>query len=326
MAEVCSFLLEWLLYRLDKRRNLGKQVCCRVGDGKKLLAITLPIAVTAYIRSGLITLQHILIPEGLRQSGASHAAALVAYGTIQSMALPIILYPAALMYSFSGLLVPELAEAEVHDRRRHIHYMISRVWSLSLLFSFGVAGVLICFSQEIGMALYPNSEAGYYIRILAPLIPIMYLDTATDAMMKGLGEQLYSMKINIADAAISLLLVLILIPKFGIWGYVITIYASELFNTVCSITHLLVISGTPVQICKWVYKPLFCIVGATALVRFVLERSVWQIDAAALSIVLHILAVGVVYIALLRLTRALEREDVRWIKALLGIKKKVKAP
>ena len=326
VAEACSFLLEWLLYRLDKRRNLGKQVCYRVGDGKKLLAITLPIAVTAYIRSGLITLQHILSPEGLRQSGASHAAALVAYGTIQSMALPIILYPAALMYSFSGLLVPELAEAEVHDRRRHIHYMISRVWSLSLLFSFGVAGVLICFSQEIGMALYPNSEAGYYIRILAPLIPIMYLDTATDAMMKGLGEQLYSMKINIADAAISLLLVLILIPKFGIWGYVITIYASELFNTVCSITHLLVISGTPVQICKWVYKPLFCIVGATALVRFVLERSVWQIDAAALSIVLHILAVGVVYIALLRLTRALEREDVRWIRALLGIKKKVKAP
>ena len=326
VAEVCSFLLEWLLYRLDKRRNLGKQVCYRVGDGKKLLAITLPIAVTAYIRSGLITLQHILIPEGLRQSGASHAAALVAYGTIQSMALPIILYPAALMYSFSGLLVPELAEAEVHDRRRHIHYMISRVWSLSLLFSFGVAGVLICFSQEIGMALYPNSEAEYYIRILAPLIPIMYLDTATDAMMKGLGEQLYSMKINIADAAISLLLVLLLIPQYGIWGYVITIYVSELFNTVCSITHLLVISGTPVQICKWVYKPLFCIVTATALVRLCLERSAWQIDAAALSIVLHILAVGVVYIALLRLTRALEREDVRWIKALLGIKKKVKAP
>ena len=222
--------------------------------------------------------------------------------------------------------MPELAEAEVHDRRRHIHYMISRVWSLSLLFSFGVAGVLICFSQEIGMALYPNSEAGYYIRILAPLIPIMYLDTATDAMMKGLGEQLYSMKINIADAAISLLLVLILIPRFGIWGYVITIYASELFNTVCSITHLLVISGTPVRICKWVYKPLFCIVAATALVRLCLEKSAWQINAAALSIVLHILAVGVVYIALLRLTRALEREDVHWIKALLGIKKKVKAP
>ena len=321
VAEVFSFILEWIFYRLDRRRHLGRKIFHQAGDGKKLLSITLPIAATTYIRSGLVTLQHILIPEGLRRSGASHAAALVAYGSIQSMALPVILYPAALMYSFSGLLVPELAEAEVHDRRRHIHYMISRVWSLSLLFSFGVAGVLICFSQEIGAALYPNSEAGYYIRILAPLVPIMYLDTATDAMMKGLGEQLHSMKINIADAALSVVLVLLLIPRFGIWGYVITIYVSELFNTVCSITHLLMISRTPVRLCKWVYKPLFCIVSATAVVRFLLERSAWRIDSAALSIILHAAAVILVYLALLRLTRAVEKEDVRWVKGLFSFPK-----
>ncbi len=321
VAEVFSFLLEWILYRLDRRRYLGVDVCHQAGDTKKLLSITLPIAATAYIRSGLVTLQHILIPEGLRKSGASHAAALVAYGSIQSMALPVILYPAALMYSFSGLLVPELAEAEVHDRRRHIHYMISRVWSLSLLFSFGVAGILICFSGEIGAALYPNSEAGYYIRILAPLVPIMYLDTATDAMMKGLGEQLYSMKINIADAALSVVLVLLLIPRFGIWGYIITIYISELFNTVCSITHLLVISKTPVRLCKWIYKPLFCIVCATAIVRFLLERSAWRIESATLSIILHIIAVVLVYVILLRLTRAVEKEDVRWVKGLFSFEK-----
>jgi stage V sporulation protein B len=134
------------------------------------------------------------------------------------------------------------------------------------------------------------------------------------------------MKINIADAAISLLLVLLLIPRYGIWGYVITIYVSELFNTVCSITHLLVISGTPVRLCKWIYKPLFCIVGATALVRFVLERSAWQIESAAFSIVLHILAVILVYVALLRLTKSLEKDDVRWVEDLFKIEKKVKAP
>ena len=323
-AEVFSFLLEWLLYQIDKRKHLGKTFLHQSGDGKRLLSITLPIAATTYIRSGLLTLQHILIPEGLRQSGASHAAALVAYGTIQSMALPVILYPAALMYSFSGLLVPELAEAEVHDRRRHIHYMISRVWSLSLLFSLGVAGVLICFSGEIGAALYPNSDAGDYIRILAPLVPIMYLDTATDAMMKGLGEQLHSMKINIADAAISLLLVLLLVPRFGIFGYIITIYISELFNTVCSITHLLMISKTPVRLCKWVYKPLFCIVLSTVAVRFLLEQCTWHPQSAALSIILHILAVILLYILLLRLTRAVEKEDVAWVKQLFRIEKRSK--
>jgi stage V sporulation protein B len=325
VAEMFSFFLEWILYQIDKRKHLGKTFLHQSGDGKRLLSITLPIAATTYIRSGLVTLQHILIPEGLRQSGASHAAALVAYGSIQSMALPVILYPAALMYSFSGLLVPELAEAEVHDRRRHIHYMISRVWSLSLLFSLGVAGVLICFSGEIGAALYPNSDAGYYIRILAPLIPIMYLDTATDAMMKGLGEQLHSMKINIADAAISLLLVIFLVPRFGIWGYIVTIYVSELFNTVCSITHLLMISKTPVRLCKWVYKPLICIVVSTAIIRFLLEKSTWHPQSPALSIIIHIATVILLYISLLRLTRAVVKEDVRWVKGLFKRQKKVDA-
>ncbi len=317
VAECASFLLQYFLYLWDRKKNFGSQKPLPHGEGKKLLGITVPIAVTTYMRSGLITLQHILIPEGLRNSGSSHASALIAYGSIHSMALPIILYPAALISSFSGLLVPELTEADVHQSKRHINYMISRVWSLSLLFSLGVAGILICFSSEIGEALYPATETGKYIRLLAPLIPIMYIDTATDAMMKGLGEQVYSMKINVADAAISVLMVWLLVPRYGIDGYLITIYVSELFNTVCSITHLLSVSQTPVRPLKWVYKPLFCIVAATASVRWLLELTQWQIGSAALSILLHILLVLLVYILLLRLTRAIEREDVEWFGSLL---------
>lgn len=316
VAEICSFLLDLVLYLLDRKRHfVGRD---RGGaQTRKLLSITLPIALTTYVRSGLLTLQHILIPEGLRNSGSSHAAALIAYGSIQSMALPVILYPAALISSFAGLLVPELAEAEIQNGRRHIRYMISRVWSLSALFSIGVAGILICFSGEIGEALYPDTDAARYIRLLAPLIPIMYVDTATDAMMKGLGEQVYSMKINIADALISVILVYLLVPRYGIGGYLFTIYFSELFNTVFSITHLLSISQTPVCLAKWVYKPLLAVVGATSAVRLLLFVLPIHVSSAALSITLHCAMVLVLYLLFLRLTGALEREDVCWIRGLI---------
>ncbi|MBE6589371.1 MAG: hypothetical protein E7643_04260 [Ruminococcaceae bacterium] len=317
VAEIGSFFLEFILYLIDKKKNF------KVGDrdsgrteGKKLLSITLPIALTTYIRSGLITLQHILIPEGLRNSGASHASALVAYGSIHSMALPIILYPAALISSFSGLLVPELAESSIQKNDVRIRYMISRVWSLALIFSIGVAGVLICFSSELGEALYPDTEAAKYIRILAPLVPIMYVDTATDAMMKGLGEQVYSMKINIADALISVILVWLLIPKYGINGYIFAIYFSEFFNTVCSIAHLLSVSGTRVRLLKWIYKPLFCIVVSTTVLRAFWSLSSLQIPNTALSIVLHCISTVLLYGALLVLTKGLDKEDLSWIKRL----------
>ncbi len=318
LAELGSFLFSFALYAIDRKGHASKKGSIKNSraEGQRLLKIAVPVAMTAYVRSGLVTLEHILIPEGLRGSGNSHAAALAAYGSIQGMALPIILYPAALISSFSGLLVPELAECAVQGKPRRIRYMISRVWSLSLLFSIGVAGILICFSTEIGNALYPNTEAGNYIRLLAPLIPIMYVDTATDAMMKGLGEQVYSMNINLVDALLSVILVWLLIPRMGIWGYLITIYFSELFNTVLSITHLLSISKTPVRLFKWVYKPLLCIIGATCLARVLLHVTSLSISSRALSIVVHCLITVAVYLLLLLLTRSLEREDLEWFGTL----------
>lgn len=316
-AELLSFIIEAALYFADRKKHFG---VASVTDGqgilKKLLGITLPLALTTYVRSGLLSLQHILIPEGLRNSGSTHAAALIAYGSIQSMALPVILYPAALIASFSGLLIPELAEANVEKSEKHISYMIGRVWSLSMIFSIGVAGVLICFSGEIGNALYPGTEAGYYIRILAPLIPIMYVDTATDAMMKGLGEQVFSMRINIADALLSVALVWLFIPRYGIDGYIATIYFSETFNTVLSITHLLTVSRSPAHPIKWVYKPLLCIVGATSVIRLCGHILPLDFSSAPLSILLHCTLTVIIYLLLLRLTGAIDGEEASWIRGL----------
>ena len=320
LAELGSFLLNFLLYLIDRKRNFPSVSKQSAAEGRALLGITLPIAFTAYLRSGLLTLQHILIPEGLRNSGASHAAALVAYGSIHNMALPVILYPAALISSFSGLLIPALAESNVKKENIRIGYMIRRVWWLSLIFSIGVAGILICFSEELGELLYPNSNAGYYIRLLSPLIPIMYVDTATDAMLKGLGQQVYSMNVNIIDAALSVALVLLLIPRMGINGYIITIYVSEFFNTVLSITRLLCIKQIKPALLKWIYKPLFCIIIATVSVRAVLTRLPSSAISAKGAIV-HCLTVLLCYFLLLIITKSIEKEDVRWFKTLFENKK-----
>ncbi len=321
LAETVSALLSFLLFLIDRlcEQKRGQEVSPLVQTPRPaalpaLLSITLPMAVTAYLRSGLLTLQHILIPEGLRRGGSSHALALSAYGCIHSMALPVLLYPAALIASFASLLVPALAECAVGGSQKRIRYMISRVWSLSLLFSIGVAGILLFFSASLGETLYPGTRAGYYIRLLAPLIPIMYVDTATDAMMKGLGEQIYSMGVNIADAAISVGLVWLLIPRMGIAGYLLTIYISETFNTVMSVAHLLRISRAPVRLFQWICKPLLSIVGATALCRLLF--CLLPLPSGATGLVLSVCLSALLYLLLLLVTGAVEKEDMEWVGTL----------
>ncbi|MBE6529468.1 MAG: hypothetical protein E7680_02555 [Ruminococcaceae bacterium] len=316
LAETLSFLLELILYLIDRRKNFPtKKGISAAAEGRELVRITLPVALTTYARSGLITLEHVLIPEGLRNSGATHAAALAAYGSIQSMALPIILYPAALIASFSGLLIPALAECRVLKSHVRIRYMISRVWHFSLLFSIGVAGILICFSTELGEVLYPGTDTARYLRLLAPLIPIMYVDTATDAMLKGLGEQFRSMIINIADAALSVVLVWILVPKFGITGYLVTIYISELFNTVLSIHRLLVVSKTTPKIFKWVYLPLLSVIGASFAAKGLLSL-LPNPGNGKLAVCLHILLAAGFYLLFVTLSGSVGKEERAWIRTL----------
>ena len=49
------------------------------------------------------------------------------------------------------------------------------------------------------LAIYKSGEVGSYIRLLAALMPVMYMDTVTDGMLRGLGQQLHVMRYNIID-------------------------------------------------------------------------------------------------------------------------------
>jgi len=102
----------------------------------------------------------------------------------------------------------------------------------------------------------------------------MYLDTAVDALLKGLGEQVYIMKVNMADSACGLLLVLLLTPVLGIYGYILCIWICETGNLWASIARLSKITGLSIRnaaaqyiapICACLISGLFCAVFTSNL-------------------------------------------------------------
>lgn len=237
----------------------------------KIIPIALPVGVSAYVRSALSTIEHLAIPWGLKRSGLDASASLASYGILHGMVIPVLLFPSAVLGAFSSLLVPELSSSMAQGDKERIKRIVSRVFNLSLIFAMGVSGIFICFSYEIGAFLYGNQEAGEYIRLLAPLIPLMYLDGSVDAMLKGLGEQVYSMRVNIIDSLISVILIITLLPVFGINGYVAVIFITELINATFSILRLINITGIKTPVFRWVIVPLASIIIATVLVRFILN-------------------------------------------------------
>ncbi len=313
LAEIFSLICSYSLYRFSSK-NEKDVLSCSVF--KNLLRISLPDAIGSEMRSVLTTVEHLLIPKGLKKAGGSIDKSIATYGTVHGMALPIILYPSVLISSLSGLLVPEISTNFVSKNYRQIHYVIRRVLHLTLLFSIGSAGVMFFNAQRLSLSFYNNTETAFYIKILAPLVVIMYMDMAVDGMLKGLDQQISYMKYNIIDAASCVIMVYFLVPIMGVKGYIFVIYASELLNFVLSFRRLSVVSEISIELFKDLVIPIMSII--TSCLICILFNLIFTFDPNRKLLTFLFIGIQVVlYVIFLRIFKSIDDEEIRWLKNLI---------
>ena len=236
-ADGVSLLMMAGFYLLDRRGHYRGEN----PDGhltSRMLGIAVPLALSACARSALTTAQHLLVPRGLKAAGYSANTALSGYGIIQGMVLPVILFPACVLSAAAELIVPALTAAQVQADSRAIRQTAGRLLKLSALYSLSVALFLFVCSDALGMLLYDSRPAGRYIRILAPLVPVMYLDMSVDGCLKGLGQQVWCMAVNIADGLLGHLLTWQLLPRYALTAFLGILCATELVNFSLSLGRL----------------------------------------------------------------------------------------
>lgn len=241
LGNVCGDVISFvcmLLFYLSDRHSVRDYSAQKLKLTSRMLKVALPLAVSAYARSALSTLEHLLVPRGLKAAGFSADRALSGYGVIQGMVLPIVSFPACILMALAELIIPELTEAQVRGNDGDISKTVSLLIKKGLGYSSAVALVLFVFADKLGVRIYSSPEAGDYLRLLAPLIPIMYTDMVADGCLKGLGQQLWCMGINLLDALLGVLLVWQVLPVFALKGYICIIYFNECLNFALSIMRL----------------------------------------------------------------------------------------
>ena len=236
-ADILSCALMLAFYAGDRRRH-GSGEGESVRLTARLLETALPLAVSAYARSALSTLEHLLVPRGLKKSGLGADAALAGYGTIHGMAMPAIGFPSCLLAALAENVIPELTTRQVRGEREAIRREVRSLLALSAAFALASAAALYALAPLIADGLFASPESARYIRLLCPLVPFMYLDTVVDGCLKGLGRQVWSMAVNILDAALGVILVYTLLPIGALGAYVGIIYFNELMNLALSAAGL----------------------------------------------------------------------------------------
>ncbi len=307
LTEILGFLLIFVEFLIDRARHFDKAK----GASAELRGVSkmaLPLAFSAYVRSFLLNIEHILIPRKLRERGEDTAEAYSHYGTLHGMALPLIIYPMSPLSSFAGLLVPEFAEDLAAGRSSRMEKIATRALNTTLTYATVCAVFLFVFAEELGYAIYDSYDAGYYISTLSFIVPIMYMDHVADSMLKGIGEQVYSMWVNITDSLLSVILVWVLIPRLGIMGYAVVIVIMEAYNFILSIFRLRKRVKFTLHPLTAIAQPLFAALFSTYLTRrlFAFGGS----SAPFLWIFLKMLFAAALTVAIMTLAR-LDRSELK---------------
>lgn len=315
ISEIISCAYMFLLYYFEDRKYKNQYYSKKIkqrGVLKRIINISLPIAVSSYIRSALKTIENILIPIGLKKYGSSNKASLEQYGMLTGMALPILNFPSVFLSSFSALLVPEIAEANARGHKKKVNYTISRVFQLTSLLSILITGVIILFSAELGIAIYNNKEISAMLRMLAPLIPLMYLDNVADGMLKGLDQQMSTMTYNIIDSMLRVAMIYYLIPAKGVTGLIIVIIVSNVMDSLLSIGRLFKVASLKFKFFDWALKPSLAITASCIIVTFLFKFINMEYFSTGTSIIIGAVLVSIIYFILLLILDCVKEEDIYW--------------
>ncbi len=275
---------------------------------RRLLTMAVPLAANEYIRSGLNTLEHMLIPRGLKSYGSSDAIA--SYGVIHGMVFPVITFPTAILYSVADILIPELSSCRAGNRPNRITYIVSHIMQLSFAFASLCAAVLYVTAHQLGIMIYSSTEASLYFVRFAPLLVFIYLDTIVDGMLKGLGQQVYNVRLNTCTSILDIMLLVLLLPSYGIDGYIAAFAITKLINFGFSLAKIILVTG---------YRPRAALIFKTLLsaAAAIVMTGFFSSAPEASSAVFLAVSAGTTYSLVMVLTGAITKQDINWLVKLV---------
>lgn len=237
IGEFVSFLFTLFSFCL-RRKKKGASQSTKRSLFRQLLALGMPLTGNSLSVTLLQSVESILIPLMLTLFYGNQHAAIETYGILNGMALPFILFPSTVTNSLSVMLLPKIsaakAEGDQKTLRRASRYPMIFCFLLGIL---GFAGFFLL-GPWIGQLVFQSSACGIYLRLLSFLCPFLYISGILSSILNGLGETKTTFFHNGVSLVIRILFILFVIPRRGIYGYLLGLMTSSIFLVSMNYRHL----------------------------------------------------------------------------------------
>ncbi len=317
VSEFFSAAYLYFCYRRDSARISPQQDDFTIKKRSlvgSIMRMTVPVALSLYLQSTLRLIENILLPNSLRSYAGGSGDGIGLYGTLKGMAMPLLMFPSVFLSSLSAGLIPEISRSVSVRNFGRVDHTLHRVIKITLLCGICVTVLFAAFSHEFGILLYQNETVGQILFLLAPLCPLIYLEIVVSGILRGLGEQISYLKYNIVDSLLRIFLILIVVPNFGLYGFIGIMYLSNVYTSLSAIRRLVKVTGLTFAYKEWIVIPILC-GGLTGLFSKGVFRLLLTVNLdLRLALCGAILLICSGYLILLLITKSVTKQEIHWLK------------
>jgi stage V sporulation protein B len=279
---------------------------------KNLLNLSLPLSANRLLLSILHSIEAVLIPAMLRRFGLTTEEALSIFGILNGMSIPFIMFPTALINALAVLVLPTVSEAQAVNNESLIGKTTAFSIKYSLIIGIISTGLFIIFGKDLGNAVFHNELAGSYLFILSWLCPLIYLTTMLGSIINGLGKAHITFINSLISSFCKILLVAILIPSYGINGYLVALLIGQLLVTGLDTFAIIRNICFTINMADSIVKPSLIVAFAGYLIKHSYEYIKKMTHINELVIILTFcLLLCVICLGLLLVTNSISRKDFR---------------
>lgn len=160
---------------------------------RRLVLLALPVSCANIMVPVTSSIDMLLVPNRLVESGFSVEEATTLFGYLTGMGMPLVMMATIPTLSLTASLVPAVSEAFTLGDRNSIDRKTNTAMKLCCLLTFPAAAGMWALAQPISKLLYGTVLAGEAIRNLAPSICLLGIHQITTGMLQGMGQTLIPM-------------------------------------------------------------------------------------------------------------------------------------
>lgn len=199
---------------------------------RNILSISIPTTGSRLVGNVGYFLEPIILTFVLTTVGYSNNYILKEYGIISGYVMPLLLLPSFFTNAISQALIPVISKSYSDQMYQDTKRKLKQGILFSLMVGIPATILFLLFPKFFIQLIYNTTEGIEYIRFLAPVFLLHYLETPLASSLQAMGKAKEAFKISVKTTFIrSISLFILLFLRIGMWGFILSQTISIIYST-----------------------------------------------------------------------------------------------